>query len=160
MPTDYRGLVLKPLAHKAGGFFIGAEMNQTKSLKDRVTERPFGTLTKRELELLLLDFLISSAELPKDPAGLSRVIRCTLSKSHAYLTDLALRKDPLNDVNAVNHLIAVLKAAEVSKDGQFIEFSVQDASLRLWIEQSLALEGLLQGQPFRRDLINGLHPFR
>lgn len=128
-------------------------MSEIKSLKARIVEHPFGTQTKRELELMLLEFLISESELPKDPAGLARAIRCTLTKAHSYLTDLALRQPPLDEMHAVNQLKQVLNRAEVSRDGMFIEFSVQDAALRLWIEQSLAMHGLLQGQTFRRDLI-------
>lgn len=128
-------------------------MSHLTSLKARITERPFGTLTKRELELTLLDFLISESILPSDPAGLAKSIRCTLTKAHAYLTDLALRNDQLDDEVAIKQLINLLTHAEVSKDGMFIELSVQDASLRLWLEQSLAAHRLLQGQTLRRDLI-------
>lgn len=128
-------------------------MSQIKSLKAHIVEHPFGTQTKRELELMLLEFLISESESPKDPAGLARAIRCTLTKAHSYLTDLALRQPPLDVIYAVNQLKQVLNRAEVSRDGMFIEFSVQDAELRLWIEQSLAMYDLLQGQTFRRDLI-------
>ena len=128
-------------------------MSHLTSLKARITERPFGTLTKRELELTLLDFLIAESTLPSDPAGLAKSIRCTLTKAHAYLTDLALRNDPLDDETAIKLLINLLNQAEVSKDGMFIELSVQEASLRLWLEQSLAAHGLLQGQTLRRDLI-------
>ena len=115
--------------------------------------RPLGSLSKRELELILLGVLIEDGHLPIHAVQLARKTRITLTKAHSYLTDLALRQPVLPNEVALEQLIALLKTAEVVQHGVALQFTVQDAALRLWIENGLAQANLLQGESLRRDVI-------
>ena len=97
--------------------------------------------------------LIEDGHLPSQAAPLARKARITLTKSHAYLTDLALRQPVMSDEVALNQLVGLLKTAEVVQDGAALQFTVQDAALRLWFENGLAQAHLLQGESLRRDVI-------
>ncbi len=47
------------------------------------------------------------------------------------------------DTDAHSKLKEVLKNAEITLDGKSLKLSIQDASLRLWIEMMLAERNLL-----------------
>lgn len=128
-------------------------MKTTEKLMNRWLAQPLGSLNKRELELLLLGVLIEDGYLPSQAAPLARKARITLTKAHGYLTDLALRQPVMADQVALNKLVGLLKTAEVVQDGEALQFTVQDAVLRLWIENGLAQAHLLQGESLRRDVI-------
>ncbi len=115
--------------------------------------QPLGSLSKRELELLLLRLSMQHELLPSTPAQLARKCNITITKAHAYLTDVALRQEPLANHAALARLAALITVSEVSADGKMLQMSVQDAALRLWLESSLAENGLLQGESLRRDVI-------
>ena len=74
---------------------------------------PFGSLTKRELELGLLRAGIDAGLLSEESAALAASLGLSLTKANAYLTDLALRQPPLADVDAVKVLIETLQTCEV-----------------------------------------------
>lgn len=129
------------------------DVKTTEKLLSRWFAQPLGSLNKRELELLFLGVLIEDGHLPSQAAPLARKARITLTKAHAYLTDLALRQPVMSDEVALNQLLGLLKMAEVVQDGAALQFTVQDAALRLWIENGLAQAHLLQGESLRRDVI-------
>ena len=116
-------------------------------------KQPLGSLSKRELELLLLRLSIQHGLLPSTPAQLARRCNVTMSKAHSYLTDVALRQDPLQNHESLGRLAALVKCSEITADGKMLQMSVQDAALRLWLESTLADSGLLQGESLRRDII-------
>ena len=124
-------------------------MNEMKLLCERWLQQPLGSMSKRELELMLLNAFIEGKYLSENAAALARSSRITLCKSHGYLTDLALRNDTISDEDAVCRLVKLLNDAEVISEGTALLFTVQDASLRLWVENSLAQLNLLQGETLR-----------
>jgi hypothetical protein len=62
-----------------------------QKLLEVLQSAPFGSLTKRELELGLLQVGIETGLLSKEPATLAATLQLTLTKTNSYLTDLALR---------------------------------------------------------------------
>ena len=128
-------------------------MNISKDLEAAILAQPFGSLSKRELELLLLKVLIHYGALPSEAPLLAAKTRITLTKAHSYLTDLALRENVLDDNLAVEQLIQTLRSSEVRFETGYIQFTLNNAALRLWIENKLAEHGLIQGETIRRDLI-------
>jgi hypothetical protein len=130
-------------------------MNMTSvvisKLRTEFFKQPLGSLPKRELELLVLKLLIEGGELDANPVKLAKAGRITLLKAYSYLTDIALRDDPITDVEAENLLIELIRTSEVMSDGVFLQLSVQDARLRIWIENRLSESQLLAGESLRRD---------
>ena len=57
------------------------------------------------------------------------------------------------DTDAHSKLKDVIKNAEITLDGKSLKLSIQDASLRLWVEMMLAERNLLQGETLRRDVM-------
>jgi len=124
-----------------------------QKLIDTWLAQPLGALSKRELELMLLRLAIQNGLLPAQPAKLARRCLITLTKAHGYLADFALRDTPLVDTDAHFKLKDVIKNAEITLDGKSLKLSIQDASLRLWVEMMLAERNLLQGETLRRDVM-------
>lgn len=118
-----------------------------------VQSAPFGSLGKRELELGLLLAGIESGLLPREPAALAAHLQLSLSKAHAYLTDLALRQPPLADIDAVNGLVDSLSRCEAVASDKHLSIPLHDAALRIWLERKLATERLHLGGSLRPDLI-------
>ena len=52
-----------------------------------LTSVPFGSISKRELEILLLQSAISSNLIHDYPVNISSILKLTLSKTNGYLTD-------------------------------------------------------------------------
>ncbi|MEW6694016.1 MAG: hypothetical protein AB1371_03525 [Pseudomonadota bacterium] len=117
----------------------------------KITALPFGSLTKREIEIVLLRAAIESGFLEPRPEILATMCKISLSKAHGYLTDLALRQVPLNDGDAVKRLIASLKDSEVVRSESHLSIPLDDAQLRIWLERKMAILRLNAGDTLRRD---------
>ncbi len=124
-----------------------------QSIWGTITNRPFGSMTKRELELTLLQAAIDAKLIEPRPSKLAGKCRLTMAKAHGYLTDLALRTEPLEYKEALERLSRYLRNAEIISDDKLLVMSVQDTHLILWIERNLAEEKLMQGETIRRDII-------
>jgi len=117
----------------------------------QITALPFGSLTKREIEIVFLRAAIESGLLDPRPEIIATMCKISLSKAHGYLTDLALRQMPLNDVNAVKRLIASLQDSEVVRSESYLSIPLDDAELRIWLERKMAILRLNSGDALRRD---------
>lgn len=117
----------------------------------QITALPLGSLTKREIEIVLLRAAIESGFLEPRPEILATMCKISLSKAHGYLTDLALRQVPLNDGDAVKRLIASLKDSEVVKSESHLSIPLDDAELRIWLERKMTILRLNSGDTLRRD---------
>ena len=115
--------------------------------------KPFGSLSKRELELSLLGAAIDAELLPAEPAQLAANLKLSLTKTNAYLTDLALRRPALTDADAVASLMTLLPTCEVLPDGKHLSIPLHDAALRIWLERKLAAERMHPGESLRRDVV-------
>lgn len=62
---------------------------------------PMGSLSKRELELKLLQAAIEAGLAAPNGVEFAAKFRLTLARANSYLTDLALRKPALNDLESV-----------------------------------------------------------
>lgn len=122
-------------------------------LDRQLTKIPFGSLGKRELELLLLKGMLDVGLCERDPVVVAHKFSLTLSKAHAYLTDLALREPVLSDQDAIRRLGDCLKSSEVNISADEILIPLPAADLRTWLERKLAQAKLIQGETLRRDLI-------
>jgi len=122
-----------------------------QTIWDAILTQPLGSMTKRELELTILQSAVSSKLVSPHAAEVAKHFRLTLSKAHGYLTDLALRADPLDDKEAFIKLSSYLKNAEIISGDRLLTLSIQDTGL--WIERNLAEENLLQGESLRRDVL-------
>ena len=131
-------------------------MSQTqfgKIVYSALCDRPLGSLTKRELELMLISASINAGLVKASPAEIAQTFQLGLAKSHGYLTDLALRLPTLNDVEGVNLLQVALKQAEVTPDNKHLTMPLNDAKLRIWLERKLSIQQLHQGESLRRELV-------
>ena len=118
-----------------------------------LTSKPFGTLGKRELELALLQAAIDADLLPNEPVQLAARLQLSLSRANAYLTDLALRRPPLSDTEAIARLVALLPGCEVVPSDKHLSLPLHDTSLRIWLERKLASNRLHPGETLRWDVV-------
>ncbi len=117
----------------------------------KITALPLGSLTKREVELMLLRAAIESGLLESRPEVLAATCNIPLAKAHGYLTDLALRQAPLTDSDAIKRLTALLKDSEVVRGESHLSVPINDAALRIWLERKMAILRLNAGDTLRRD---------
>ncbi len=122
-------------------------------IEQRLAQLPFGSLGKRELELLLLKGMLDAGLCECNPVAVAHKFSLTLSKAHAYLTDLALREPVLSDQDAIWRLSDCLQSSEVKISPDEILIPLPAADLRIWFERKLAEAKLIQGETLRRDLI-------
>ena len=104
----------------------------------QLQQRPFGSITKRELELNLLQAAVEAGLLQAKPTELATMGRISLTRAHSYLNDLALRQPPLDDREAMQQLIGLLKNAEVVQSQRYFSLPLHDAALRIWLERKCA----------------------
>jgi hypothetical protein len=119
-----------------------------------IINRPFGTPTKRELELSILQAAADAGLIDEtQPAEVSAVLRLSsITKAHSYLADLSQRREPLSDLEALKLLADVLKQVEVLPNDKHLSIPLQRADLRIWLERKLAAYGLHPGESLRRDI--------
>ena len=114
---------------------------------------PFGSIPKRELELLILKSALDAGLINRTPAQVAITLKISLAKAHSYLTDLAIRSPALEDPEALSILIQALKKSEVLPEDSYITIPINDAGLRIWLERKLSESDLQQGESLRRDLV-------
>lgn len=104
----------------------------------RMTSTPLGSLSKREIELSLLQAALDAGLVSASPAELATVFRISLSKTRSYLNDLAVRSEPLQDDEALRMLQEHLVASEVMWDGRLLTIQFSDSRLFVWADRKLA----------------------
>lgn len=119
----------------------------------KVAAQPLGSITKRELELILLQAAIDSGLLASTAENLAICCKIPVTRAHGYLTDLALRKPALADAVAVQSLVGLLKISEIVQDAAYFSIPLQDAGMRIWLERKMALLHLNSGETIRRDQV-------
>ena len=122
-------------------------------IEQKLTSFPFGSIGKRELELILLKGILDAGLCESDPVSVAQKFGLTLSKAHSYLTDIALREQILSDAQALKLLSELLESSEVRVSAEEILIPLPGADLRIWLERKLAYAKMIQGETLRRDLI-------
>lgn len=115
--------------------------------------RPFGKANKRALELSILQAAADAGLMDEaNPTSAAASLRLSLTRTHSYLTDLSQRRTPLQDLEALGLLAAVLSRVEVLPNDRHLSIPLQRADLRIWLARKLAADGLHPGESLRRDL--------
>jgi hypothetical protein len=117
----------------------------------KLTAQPLGSLTKRELELTLLRAAMDSGLLEGRAEELAETCHIPITRAHSYLTDLALRRPAVSDIEGVKALINLLEDSEVIRDESYFSIPLHDAALRIWLERKMARLHLNSGDTLRRD---------
>jgi hypothetical protein len=119
---------------------------------EKVLNKPLGTLTKRELELSIIEAALESSLVQSNAYSIAQKFRVSLPKAHAYLTDIALRGDELTDSEALIYLKRTMLNVEIVNDSNYLIIPITDARLRIWLERKMATLSLNSGESIRRDL--------
>jgi len=122
------------------------------SLWGKLQIYPLGSLTKRELELAILDAADRAGLIDPSPHALAASMRLTLNKANGYLTDLALRRPPLTDAEGRLRLAMLLESAEVLPDQRHLSFPLHDPALKLWLDRKLASAQRHHGDGIRSNI--------
>lgn len=117
----------------------------------KLIAQPLGSLTKRELELILLRAAVDSGLLNARAESLAETCNIPITRAHGYLTDLALRQVAMTDLEGVTALVSLLKDTEVVRDDFHISIPLHDAALRIWLERKMTRLRLNSGDTLRRD---------
>lgn len=117
----------------------------------KLTAQPLGSLTKRELELILLRAAVDATLLEERAENLAETCNIPITRAHGYLTDLALRQPAMTDTAAIAALVGLLKNSEVVRDESHFSIPLHDAALRIWLERKMTRLRLNSGDTLRRD---------
>jgi hypothetical protein len=130
-------------------------MNQkfAEAFWQTIIGQPLGSLTKRELELMILDCAIKTSVLDREPHNVARTFHISMSKAHTYLNDIALREPEISDEEALIKLNDLLKSIEITNEANYLVIPINDARLRIWLEREMSALKLSAGETIRRDLI-------
>jgi len=142
-------------------FSAGQATTFAQRFLDSYCASGFGTLSKREIDLLVLRLLIDcqGVDAEHDPQGLSRQLRLPLSKVKALLYELHLRdkgKDAGWVVREVSALLTRSKLSASGKEGAKsyrIEVGVSDRLLREEIEALLHRDGHFPDYSFSHEIL-------
>lgn len=117
----------------------------------KLTAQPLGSLTKRELELILLRAAVDSGLLDDRAESLAETCNIPITRAHGYLTDLALRQPAMTDMEGVKALVGLLIDSEVVHIESHFSIPLYDAVLRIWLERKMMRLRLNSGDTLRRD---------
>lgn len=117
----------------------------------KLIAQPLGSLTKRELELILLRGAVDSGFLDPRADSLAETCNIPITRAHGYLQDLALRQPAMTDTNGITALVGLLRDSEVVPDQSHFSIPLQDAALRIWLERRMVSLRLNAGDVLRRD---------
>jgi hypothetical protein len=124
-----------------------------RRLAEKFFSQPLGSLTKSEIEIMILDALICGGELQEDAYQISVKCKVTPEKAWRYLRNYHLRSDPLSERQAKSQIISLIRVAELSRDGNFFALRVTWPKLKVWIDRELMKLNLIQGESFRQDIL-------
>ena len=127
--------------------------NFGESIWESIKLVPLGSLSKRELELLIMKSAIDSSLIENHPAFIAEQFKLSLTKANGYLTDISLRNPILEDKVAVIEILKLISINEILTEDSHISIPVSNTSLRIWIERKMVLNGLNPGESLRKDLI-------
>jgi hypothetical protein len=120
---------------------------------ENLQKTPFGSLTKRELEILVLKAAIDAGLIDNHPVNMAASLRISLTKSNAYLTDISLRNPIIEDKTALLEILKLLPTHEIITADLHLSIPINNVSLRIWLERKIALIGLNPGESLRKDVI-------
>lgn len=120
---------------------------------ENLHKTPFGSLTKRELEILLLKAAIDSGLIENHPVNVSTTLRLSLTRSNGYLTDISLRNPIIEDKTALLEILKLIPTNEIITADLHLSIPINNAGLRIWLERKIALIGLNPGESLRKDVI-------
>lgn len=127
--------------------------NFGKSIWDSIRLVPLGSLSKRELELLIMKSAIDASLIENHPAFIAEQFKLSLTKANGYLTDISLRNPIFEDKLAVVEILKLIPINEILTNDSHFSIPVNNASLRIWLERKMVLIGLNPGESLRKDLI-------
>lgn len=122
-------------------------------IKAKFFSLPLGSLTKTELEAVIIEALITCGTLSEDPAEFSAQCKVTPEKAWRYLRDYHLRSDQISDTEAKNEIVSIIRAMEPIRDGNYFSLHIKSPRLKIWIDRELMKLDLLQGESFRHSVL-------
>jgi hypothetical protein len=117
----------------------------------KLIARPLGSMTKRELELILLQSAVDCGLLKARAESVAETCNIPITRAHGYLTDLALRQPAVTDLDGIKELVELLRDSEIVLKESHFSIPLHDAALRIWLERKMTRLRLNSGDTLRRD---------
>ena len=116
---------------------MASDLKETDFLKyllETLVERGLGTLPARETALTFIELLLKHhpdwTDHPPEDYELARLLRTSPRKVRTIRDDLAYRDSSKDDNWCREKLSSILKGAERIKDGDYVNFQIDDGLLR------------------------------
>ena len=119
------------------------------------SRQPLYSMTKKDWELAVINEAIRVGIVQDNPADIARTFRVSVSRAKSYLSELALRQEPISDREALSAFGRHLRESEVRFDDSTGLFVIQLNDLRLvhWAERKLSQLQLQAGESLRTDTL-------
>lgn len=144
--------------------------NFKKKIFQEISKVPFGSLPKKEIELIILDAIVSSLEpegrydkIDKHFLSLQRYFKLTRIQLSNKILDAQLRYDQKTDKDVVDFILSNLYQKNFVAENEFIIFSIFNPLLNDTIKSYFESKGLISDTSFNKLIfkinLNGLIQF-
>ncbi len=112
-------------------------------------------MTKKDWGLAVINEAIREGLAEDTPAEVASTFRVSVSRAKSYLSELALRQEPLSDKDALSAFGRHLRESEVRLDDSTGLFVIELSNLRLvrWAGRKLSRLQLQSGESLRADTL-------
>lgn len=119
------------------------------------SRQPLYSMTKKGWEIAVINEAIQVGLVQDSPAEIARTFRVSVSRAKSYLSELALRQEPISDREALSAFGRHLRESEVKFVDSTGLFIIQLNDLRLvhWAERKLSQLQLQAGESLRADTL-------
>lgn len=119
--------------------------------------RSFGSMNKNDFEVLLLHVFLNNSNHRYSNFDISRILGLPESKVKRLRYEADLRYNQVSEYeyqeDKINQLNALLSNAVIKKDGQHIEFVVEDISLRCFLDNILKKKNRFSDSSFNSEVV-------
>ncbi len=124
---------------------------QLENFLEKYTNPAFGSLTKKEIDLLVFEMMLNLGFLTDNMYENQLKLKLTSSKLRSLYYDIELRKNDKNSLN--NEIIELLKKPLVVKSGDAFKLEIENPLLKDHIKAKIKSLGHLTDGSFSVDII-------
>jgi len=130
----------------------------TEEFLSRFLAYGFGTLPKREIEILIFHILYHKTELFKGQSNyeIANVLKISESKIKSFKAESSLKYEQMSHQEALREIAKLFFESEKSKtdlDGDMIQFALEDPVLKREFEHAVKELGYFMDYSFNREIV-------
>lgn len=128
-----------------------------KTIDDALNEylnKGFGSMNKNDFEVWIFNQLLQSQLKDKDNYATSIYLKIPESKVKRLRYEASLKYSSINESNFHQTISSLLSKAKFKKDGQCIQFVVEDVAVRKYLDSLLKRDGRFSDSSFNSEIVS------